>query len=170
MDPASLPLRDIHLPPAPSWWPPAPGWWLVAALTLVLLWVAARWLRRARAAARWRRRVRGELDALARRHAATPDPLALSAELSALLRRASRLVEPAAVALEGGAWLEFLDRQLPPAQAAARPFQSGPGRALVDLAYRDPRDPALAALDATALLALARTWLAAVLARSPARV
>ncbi|MBP6325901.1 MAG: DUF4381 domain-containing protein, partial [Dokdonella sp.] len=20
-------LRDIHLPPDPSWWPPAPGWW-----------------------------------------------------------------------------------------------------------------------------------------------
>ena len=25
-------LRDIHLPPAPSWWPPAPGWWVLAAL------------------------------------------------------------------------------------------------------------------------------------------
>ncbi|MDP7406676.1 MAG: DUF4381 domain-containing protein, partial [SAR324 cluster bacterium] len=22
-------LRDVHLPPAVSWWPPAPGWWII---------------------------------------------------------------------------------------------------------------------------------------------
>ena len=36
-DPASLPLRDIHLPDAVSWWPLAPGWWIVIALTILLL-------------------------------------------------------------------------------------------------------------------------------------
>jgi hypothetical protein len=30
-------LRDIHLPPDPSWWPPAPGWWMLAALAAVML-------------------------------------------------------------------------------------------------------------------------------------
>lgn len=25
---ANLPLRDVQLPPAPSWWPPAPGYLL----------------------------------------------------------------------------------------------------------------------------------------------
>ena len=32
--PAGPDLRDIHLPPAPSWWPPAPGWWLLAFVLL----------------------------------------------------------------------------------------------------------------------------------------
>src|SRR5690606_33347163 len=34
-EPALL-LRDIHQPPAPSWWPPAPGWWLLAGIVLVV--------------------------------------------------------------------------------------------------------------------------------------
>ena len=32
-----LQLRDIHLPPEPSWWPPAPGWWLLALLLVIYL-------------------------------------------------------------------------------------------------------------------------------------
>ena len=36
-------LRDIHLPPDPSWWPPAPGWWMLAGLLLLLALLAA-WL------------------------------------------------------------------------------------------------------------------------------
>ena len=32
-----LQLRDIHLPPEPSWWPPAPGWWLLAAILVAAI-------------------------------------------------------------------------------------------------------------------------------------
>jgi hypothetical protein len=57
IDPASLPLRDIHLPAAISWWPPAPGWWLLAiALTLGPLSVGLWW--------RWRQRTRLRRDLL----------------------------------------------------------------------------------------------------------
>lgn len=57
IDPASLPLRDIHLPAAISWWPPAPGWWLLAiALTLGPLSMGLWW--------RWRQRTRLRRDAL----------------------------------------------------------------------------------------------------------
>jgi hypothetical protein len=31
-DSSELPLRDIQLPAAVSWWPPAVGWWLVLGL------------------------------------------------------------------------------------------------------------------------------------------
>ncbi len=40
MNPAlqnSLPLRDIHLPEAVSWWPPATGWWLLAGLIIIAI-------------------------------------------------------------------------------------------------------------------------------------
>ena len=30
-------LRDVHLPPAVSWWPPAPGWWVILFIILALL-------------------------------------------------------------------------------------------------------------------------------------
>ncbi|MBV1912177.1 MAG: DUF4381 domain-containing protein, partial [Cycloclasticus sp.] len=30
-----LPLRDIHLPDAITWWPPAIGWWLLLAVIIV---------------------------------------------------------------------------------------------------------------------------------------
>ena len=34
-------LRDIHLPPDPSWWPPAPGWWMLAALVVTIATINA---------------------------------------------------------------------------------------------------------------------------------
>lgn len=37
-------LRDVHLPPDPSWWPPAFGWWLFALLLLLAVIWACRQL------------------------------------------------------------------------------------------------------------------------------
>ncbi len=42
MTPPELPIADLHLPPAISFWPLAPGWWLLAGLIILffslLLW------------------------------------------------------------------------------------------------------------------------------------
>ncbi len=163
-------LRDIHLPPAPSWWPPAPGWWLLAILTIMLFVVVLRWLGRRRRQWRWRRGIQAELERIATRHEAQPDAVQLATQVSQLLRRASRLIEPQSVALRDEAWLEFLDRQLPPTRVADAPFRSGAGRLLVEAPYRRADDPATAAFDAHALLDLARGWLAHVLRRRQSHV
>jgi len=160
-------LRDIHLPPDPSWWPPAPGWWLLAALLIGLIVLAARWLLRRRRERQWHRRIEAELDRIAATHAAQADSIRLAADVSQLLRRASILIEPNAAALRDEAWLKFLDEQLPAGSAAAErtSFQSDAGRLLIDAPYRRATDPAAQALDARALVELARTWLGVALPR-----
>lgn len=133
-------LRDVKLPPAPSWWPPAPGWWLLAGV--VLLAFAAWSVLRAR---RRRRREAAQRlfdDALAR----AASPAARLAVASELLRRASRRLRPDADRLDGDAWLAWLD------SPRAR-FVDGPGRLLLDGAYR----PAVPAAEAGLAIALART-------------
>lgn len=170
MNPSSGPeLRDIHLPPPPSWWPPAPGWWLIALIVAALVFLLVRWAVRRARQRRWRRRVEAELDRIAAMHAAQPDPTRLAADVSQLLRRVARLIEPEAVALRDDAWLGFLDQRLPPACAEQEPFRRGAGRALIDAPYRRADDPASSSFDARALLDLARQWLGHVLARSSAR-
>lgn len=159
---AGLELRDIHLPPAPSWWPPAPGWWLLAALALACLAFAGYRLRRHLAARRWRRRVRAELDRIAAAHRTGTDPAALAAAVSQLLRRVTRLLDPGAVAARDEEWLAFLDRRL---GADAKAFRNGVGRALVDAPYRRADDAVLREVDAGGLIALARDWLDAALPR-----
>jgi len=165
-------LRDIHLPPAPSWWPPAPGWWLLAILLVVAVGFGVTMLLRQWRERHWRRRVVAELDRIAATHAAQPDGVRLAAEVSQLLRRAALLIEPGAVALRGEAWLAFLDRRIdegPDEKSAAR-FQSDTGRALIDAAYRRVDDASQSSIDAPALLDLARRWLTRALPRGRSRV
>lgn len=148
--PATLPvLRDIHQPPAPSWWPPAPGWWLVLALVLALL---AIWGYRRHRRARERRAVLAYFDAMLAR---ADDPPARIAAMSELLRRAARRRDAGAATLQGEAWLAHLD-----AGDAAAPFSRGMGRLLLDGGFRREADPQQVA----ALHALVRTrflqWMA----------
>ena len=103
-------LRDIHLPPAPSWWPPAPGWWLLLLLLIAgLLYLAWRVRRRLRR----RHRDRRILAELTKAHSAWSmhhDDARFLAELSAFLRRLGRMVDATSASLGGSAWLEFMDR------------------------------------------------------------
>jgi hypothetical protein len=170
--PAGPDLRDIHLPPAPSWWPPAPGWWILAIVLLIAIGFGIAILVREVRAQRWRKRVIAELDRIAATHASQPDHVQLAADVSQLLRRASRLIEPGAAALEGEAWLDFLDRHFDSASTRSgddQRFRSAAGRALIDAPYRRA-DDANAHVDATQLIALARVWLKRALPRGRDRV
>ena len=107
--PANGPLlRDIHLPPAPSWWPLAPGWWGLMALVLLTVGIAIWWWRRQRRSAADERRVLAEVDralSLWREH-----PQALATGLHQLLRRAALRIDPTAALQRGDAWRRTLAR------------------------------------------------------------
>ncbi|MEO8223405.1 MAG: DUF4381 family protein [Gammaproteobacteria bacterium] len=133
MTPDQLPLKDIHLPPAPSWWPPAPGWWVLAALVLLAAVLLARWAVRRIRARRRRERLLAEFDAAA----ALAEPAARLAAVSELLRRAARLREPGAACLQGEAWLRFLDTAHP-----ADGLSPAMGRLLLDGPYQPRPEPA----------------------------
>lgn len=139
-DPALL-LRDIHQPPAPSWWPLAPGWWLLAGAILVVLALLIAW--------RWRR-VRRRRQVAEMFDAAFATAATASAEVAAmsqLLRRAARRIDPEADRLQGEAWLAFLDRHTGrPGRGGGRKtnataFTDGPGRLLLDGPFRPEVDP-----------------------------
>lgn len=148
MSPQQLPLRDVHLPPAPAWWPPAPGWWMLAAALLLAI-VAALFvrMRRRQRVQRWQR----QFDAATR----TGEPPAQVAAVSELLRRAAQRRDPAAAALQGEDWLRFLD-----GGDKRQDFSTGPGRVLLDGGYRPSVDPA----QVQALLPLARRRFLALMA------
>ena len=141
-------LRDIHLPPAPSWWPPAPGWWLLAALAMLAgTALALLWRRRHRLQQR-RRQWLGELDRHAQRHAHDGDDALLAASLQQLLRRVARVHDGTATQQQGEAWRATL------ARVPVQPATLAQLAALESAMYR-PRG----AFDAAAALAAARAWL-----------
>ncbi|WP_447729776.1 DUF4381 domain-containing protein [Pseudoxanthomonas suwonensis] len=141
MDPTSLPLRDVHLPPSPGWWPPAPGWWWVgvAILLVVAAWLGWRF---------WRARRRRRWSRWFLQESACGTPPQRLAAISSLLRRAARRAQPGVERLQGEAWLGFLDG------GRGLDFSTGPGRLLLDGPFRPQLDPA--EVDAVAALAHAR--------------
>jgi hypothetical protein len=108
--PSGPDLRDIHLPPDPTWWPPAPGWWLLAALASLALLVGVWQWRRHRRALRQRQQVLLEVDQLAQRHRQDGDAAALASGLHQLLRRVARRHDTQATKQRGDAWRQTLAR------------------------------------------------------------
>lgn len=141
-------LRDIHLPPAPSWWPPAPGWWMLGGLTLLLLGLSLWIWRRRRRARAWRVRILREVDQLAEQHRRDGDLATLAAGLQQLLRRVARQYDSSAIRQTGSAWRRTLSRVSLSAPALERLV------ALDELIYRDSP-----AFDHVAVVADVRSWL-----------
>ncbi len=127
MDPAALPLRDIHLPPPVGWWPVADAWWwLLAAVALASLALALwrlppgslraqlnAWLFGAHGLGRGlfgvRRAALAELQLIENKLADDGNGHDCARALSALLRRITlRVHGPAAATLGEQAWLATL--------------------------------------------------------------
>ena len=100
---ANLPLRDVQLPPAPSWWPPAPGYLMIGGVVLLLLVAMAfLWWQRRRRRQRWLQLFDQEL-------ATTADAAAELAAIAGLLRRAARQTQPGSESLRDDAWWQRVD-------------------------------------------------------------
>lgn len=154
MPTSQLPLRDIHLPEAISWWPPAVGWWLLAVLIPLLLVFAYRSykrLTRKNAVKKALKIARKNLDSI--EVDSNMDAMQKLCELSILIRRVAISVAPRSevAGLTGRAWLVFLDGGL-----KDMPFTEGVGRLLVDAPYRKtpPTDPEI-----VQLISVCRNWL-----------
>ena len=105
--PASGPvLRDIHLPPGPSWWPPAPGWWILATLVLLAIVLSFWFWRQRRRRRAMERALLAELDGLVAN--SLDHPSRLAAGLHQLLRRAALRYETGAGQHRGEAWRHTL--------------------------------------------------------------
>lgn len=178
-DSQPLPLRDIHLPDAISWWPLAPGWWAAVLLLLLITGVMV-WLRRSRLRRRLRTTALRELAALRGAYQQHQDDRQLVSDLSVLLRRICISVYPPqqVAGLTGETWLRFLDRgvvdvvtendtsintsfdagtntKLDKSDGAG--FTNGPGRVLLEGPYQANVEQEH--VDAESLLSLCQRWI-----------
>jgi len=103
-----LPLRDIHLPPEPSWWPPAPGWWLLTLLLVAAISAGTVLLQRRLRGRRHRRALLAEVDRIWERHAPADSGTDILSDWSALLRRACLRYRPELATREGMSWARAL--------------------------------------------------------------
>lgn len=109
-----LPLKDLHLPPAPGFWPLAPGWWVVACIVILLaIWGIHTFIKIRRRQLQWR-----QLELLWQvtrdDYQQHQDKTRLARDLSQLLRRYVRhyQADSAAVSLTGKAWVDYLNQDL----------------------------------------------------------
>jgi len=133
-DPASLPLRDIHLPDPVSWWPLAPGWWALMVLIVMVVLLIAYCIRRYRnhkISALYL--AKQELERIKTDFNINQDKSNLVKELSELIRRLSISIFPReeSAGLTGEAWLKFLDQY-----SAKNEFNNGIGRVLIEAPYQ----------------------------------
>ena len=145
-----LPLRDIHLPEAITWWPPAIGWWLLLFVILAALvggWMLYKKLTR-------RTAIKTGLEMLLSiKQSEENDQLALLKQLSSCIRRVAMSTDSRAevASLTGEKWLSYLDQSV-----EGTPFSSGVGQYLSDAHYRQT---APEGLDSEALINLCESWL-----------
>jgi uncharacterized protein DUF4381 len=154
-DPASLPLRDIHLPDPVSWWPLAPGWWALLLLLVSAVLLTAYFIRRYR-----NHKISAlylanqELERIKTDFNINQDKSNLVKELSELIRRLSISIFPReeSAGLTGEEWLKFLDQY-----SAKNEFDNGIGRVLIEAPYQaDPE------FNSNELIGLVSTWIETV--------
>ncbi len=104
-------LRDVHLPPAVSWWPPAPGWWIIFFIILGLLALLFWYIVLTRKKRKVSGQANAELEQIEYRFLSSENTEEAFRELSILTRRVVlTLSDDSRVAgLRGKNWVSFLN-------------------------------------------------------------
>jgi hypothetical protein len=149
-----LTLRDIHLPPAVSWWPPAPGWWILAGTLLAVGCAGLYWARRRRRSVSAQALALRVLAEIEREFRQTGDSGRLLGQVSGLLRRVAMTYSgrERVAGLTGAAWLRSLDELF-----QVNDFSNGAGQVLAQGPYAPQRS-----VDVSELLRLCHTALASL--------
>ena len=155
MDPSQIPIRDIHLPGAVSWWPLAPAWWLLALLLLALTVLTVYFYQRHKSQAGLRKLKSATvklLQGIREQYLRDKDVHASVQQVSILLRRVNLHLQPRkqVASLSGEAWLLHLDAVL-----GGTDFSQGVGRCLLHGPYAE----SAVETDVLQLLNLCERWL-----------
>ena len=144
-------LKDIHLPPAISFWPPAPGWWILSVLFISFIIFGGQWFYK-----RYKKRkpitealrILKNLQIL---HESSKDEVKSLRNLSNLLRRTALTFykHDAVASLHGPSWLEFLDKT-----GKTKEFSQGAGKVLGNEVFQQKVNP-----DMNALFPLVKKWI-----------
>ena len=142
-------LQDIHAAAGPLWWPPAIGWWVLAFVALMLIVIAARFLKLKLATRKRRREWLRALDAIGRELDPQRDAHQYLAGLNRLFRAVALKAFPGTgcAGLQGEEWVKFIRSLLP---------ENTDDSSLSSLA-RGPYEP-VPHFDARSLHEHARTW------------
>jgi len=151
-DPATLALRDIHLPDSVLWWPPAPGWWLLLSLIIIVIVSIFLFIRRHR-----NQRIsaiylaKQELTRIENEFKSNKDKSILVKQVSELIRRVSISIfnRSESASLTGQNWLLFLDQL-----NGDESFSKGIGRILIEAPYQAKPD-----YNEIELLTLISSWI-----------
>jgi len=160
LDPSAIPLHDIHLPAAVSWWPPAIGWWLLMLLAIASV-ATGLWWRRRKRRRKWRVDALVVLRAIEQDYQQHGDSVRLVNELSVWLRRVCVSIFPRQeiASVTGQRWLEALDSVFANEKTAPPwRFDSDLGRALIAVPYQQDSGR-YGDIDSDSLLQLCRAWL-----------
>ena len=144
-----LPLRDIHIPDAISWWPLAVGWWALAILIPLCLYLLFRLYRRLTRKTALKS-AKKQLQQLNQNQQLSKQEKLVA--LSSLMRRIAISLYPRSevASLTGEDWLNFLDQSIP-----VRSFNSDIGWLLTNALY----NPADNSHYLSPLFNLCETWL-----------
>lgn len=149
---ADLPLRDIHLPEAVSWWPIAPGWWLLLFFLVIAVLLTVFLYRRHKNKRSSPLYLAGiELESIRHSFQQNQDKRKLISDLSSLLRRTCLALDKRSevASITGQEWLSYLDKDMPEPV-----FSQEHGKILVEGPYRPDSD-----YDVEQLIQLCEQWL-----------